>query len=173
MTTRLEKGATMSLATPYQSRVEPDPDRRPALPETPALRARALACLHQAALDRRLAKGAGTAGDRALTARAWQITRASARESLAATLDAILIDVDRPRPPLSARVSPCRDEVRVACGEIRRVAARLRDPSPVRPRGVALVRCLLTDGTGPLYVPSANDELYRQIRRAAAALDLG
>ena len=172
MTTRLEKGATMSLTTPYQSRVEPDPDRRPALPETPALRARALACLHQAALDRRLAKGAGTAGDRALTARAWQIARERARASRPRSA-AILIDVDRPRPPLSARVSPCRDEVRVACGEIRRVAARLRDPSPVRPRGVALVRCLLTDGTGPLYVPSANDELYRQIRRAAAALDLG
>jgi hypothetical protein len=30
---------------------------------------------------------------------------------------------------------------------------------------------VLTDRTGPLYVTSANDELWRRLRRAAAALD--
>jgi hypothetical protein len=32
------------------------------------------------------------------------------------------------------------------------------------------VRRLLADGTGPLYVASPNDELWRQVRRAAVEL---
>jgi len=144
-----------------------------AAPDTPALRARALARLRQAALDRRLADGASCVSDGDLTARAWQITRPVARKRLAAALDALLAEAahSRPQRQRGAVVPICRQEVEVARDEIRRIAERLRDPRPVRPRGVALVRRLLSDGNGPLYVPSANDELWRRLRRAAVALD--
>jgi hypothetical protein len=94
----------------------------------------------------------------------------SAREWLAIALEAILINAERPRPERDGAV-PCREEVEVARGEILRLVERLRDPRPVRPRGVALARMLLADEAGPLYVASPNDELWRQVRRAAAALD--
>jgi hypothetical protein len=164
--------SSTSLATPYR---EPHDDplqasRRAATP-APVLPARALATLRHSALDRRLAAGAETTADRQLTARAWQITRRSARARVAAALDAILIDAERPRPEQGARVRVCREEVEVARPEIVRLAERLRDRRPVRPRGVALVRQLLADGAGPLYSASPNDELWRHVRRAVAALD--
>jgi hypothetical protein len=163
----------MSFAAPYRKaldRYRLDAGGRPAS-RVPALRARALATVRHAALDRRLADGADTTGHRELTARAWQITRASACERLATALDAILIGAERSGPERGASVRICREEIEVARGEIRRLAQRLRDPRPVRARGVALARRLLSDGTGPLYVASANDELYRQLRRATVALD--
>ncbi len=163
----------MSFATSYRQtrdRYRPDADSRAAT-RVPALRARALATVRHAALDRRLAVGAVSTTRRVLAARAWQLTRASARERLATALDAILIDAERSRPERSARVRVCRQEVQVARGEIQRLAERLRDPRPVRPHGVALARRLLRDGTGPLYLASANDELYRQLHRASVALD--
>ena len=163
----------MTFATPYRQLLDdarPDAGHRVAT-RPPALRARGLATLRHAALDRRLADGADTTDDRELIVRAWQITRRSAREQLATALDAILIDAERPRRARGARVPVCREEVEVARGEILRLVERLRDLQPVRPRGVALARRLLTDGTGPLYVTSANDELWRRLHRAAAALD--
>jgi hypothetical protein len=162
----------VSFATPYRQLLDDsrlDAGQRAATP-TPALRARALASLRNAALDPRLADGADIT-DRALTARAWQITRPNARERLATALDAILLNAERPRPEHDATFRICREEVEVARGEIVRLVERLRDPRPVRPRGVALARRVLTDRTGPLYVTSANDELWRRLRRAAAALD--
>jgi hypothetical protein len=162
----------MPLATPHRRPLDDSAaaGRRVATP-APVLTARALATLRHFALDRRLAAGADTADDRQLTARAWQITRASARERIATALDAILIDAKRPRPEQGVTVRVCREEVEVARDEILRLAERLRDRRPVRPRGVALARQLLADGAGPLYVASPNDELWRHVRRAAAALD--
>jgi hypothetical protein len=172
MTTRFLKGGTMSIATPYRqllagSRL--DAGQR-ATARAPALHARAHASLHHAALDRRLADGANTTDQRELTVRAWQITRPRARERLGTALEAILINAERPHPERDGAV-PCREEVEVARGETLRLVERLRDPRPVRPRGVALARRLLADETGPLHVASPNDELWRHVRRAAAALD--
>lgn len=163
----------MSLTAPYRQLLDelcPD-DQRPAPRPAPPLGARARARLHHVALDRRLADGATTADDRELTVRAWQITRPSARERLAAALDRVLTEASRPHPRLGTPVPICHEEVEVSRGEIVRLAARLRDPRPVHPRGVALLRGLLTDGTGPLYVWCPNDELYRRLRRASFALD--
>jgi hypothetical protein len=173
MTTRFLKGAPLSFARPHRRLLDDarlDAGHRAAT-HAPALRARALAQLHHAALDRRLADGADTTDHRDLTVRAWQITRPPARERLATALDAILINAERPRAERDATVPLYRAEVEVARGEILRLVERLRDPRPVRPRGVALAHLLLTDETGPLYVASPNDELWRQVRRAAAALD--
>jgi hypothetical protein len=144
---------------------------RGAATRTPAWRARTLAALRHAALDRRLADGADAIDRRELTVRAWQITRPRALERLARALEGILIDAERPRPAHGPAVPVCCEEVEVARDEILRLVERLREPRPVCPRGVALARLLLTDGTGPLYAPSPNDELWRRLHRAAAALD--
>jgi hypothetical protein len=64
-----------------------------------------------------------------------------------------------------------RGEAELARSELIRLAERLRDERPVAAQGIALVRRLLCDGSGPLYVPGAEDELWRDVRRAAVALD--
>jgi hypothetical protein len=140
-------------------------------PDVPTLRARVLASLRHGALDRRLADGEDAGDDRELSVRAWQLTRPRARMRLANTLEAILTEVEQPRGRRSASVPACREEVEVARGEMVWLAERLRDPRPVRARGVLLVRGLLSDGNSPLFVASPNDELWRQARRASAALD--
>jgi hypothetical protein len=161
----------MSVATPYRPSLQSSGlDSGRGGTDAPALTARALARLRHAALDRRLADGTDTTDHRELTVRAWQITRARERQRVATALEAILIDAERPRPKRREALRICREEVEVARAEMLHLAERLRDPRPVRPRGVALVRRLLTDETGPLYVASPNDELWRQVRRAAVEL---
>jgi hypothetical protein len=44
---------------------------------------------------------------------------------------------------------------------------------PVSAHGVALVRLLLRDGSGPLFRYESRDDLTSQVRRAIAALDPG
>jgi len=136
----------------------------------PTLHERASAALHQSLLDRRLASGAETADDRALTVRAWQITRLPSRRRLAASIVAVVEEADHPHRGRGS-IGLCTEEVHVAKTELLRLAARLIDPQPTRPRGVALVRQLLTDGAGPLYSPCGNDELWRRARAANDALD--
>jgi hypothetical protein len=143
------------------------------VPYSPTLRARVRASLRKGALDRRLVEGKDPSEDRVLRARAWQLTRPRARERLASALEAILSEVERPQFGLRASVPVCREEVEVARGEIARLTERLRNPRPVRARGVLLVRRLLSDGDSPLFVASGNDELWRQMRGAAEALDRG
>lgn len=136
---------------------------------SPVLRIRALARLRRAALDRHPAACADGAGHRESRARAWLITRHSARERLATELESLLVEAERSCGQRGGGI--CLDEIEVARDEIARVAQRLREPYRVRPAGVALARRLLADTGGPLFAPSGNDELYRQVRRAAVALD--
>jgi hypothetical protein len=131
----------------------------------PGVLARIRGAFGHAALDRVLAEGDNVAGSPELTARAWQITRPRARARLANALERLLSDAERPRSAI------CVEELEVARAELRRLSGRLRDPRPVRARGVALVRLLLSDRHGPLYTPMSNDDLWRQARRAGAELD--
>jgi hypothetical protein len=161
----------MSFTTPYRQLLD---DARVAAPERPASPApapsrRLLAWLRQGSLERRLLDG--VAGDGLLGARAWQLTRPRACERVAGALDAVLAEAAGPVARGGSAVPVRREEVTVARDEIVRVAERLRDPRPVRPRGVVMLRRLLRDGNGPLYAPSANDALWRRLRRAAIALD--
>lgn len=144
--------------------------RRRAAPSRPALRARVRACVRQEALDRKLLDGEAAGGGE-LAARAWQLTRPRACARIARTLTAVLAEAERPIAPRGAAVPVRRAEVEMARDELVRAVARLRDPRPVRPRGVVMLRRLLADGDGPLYAPSPNDELWRRVRRASIALD--
>lgn len=132
----------------------------------PALRDRLRAVMHQIDLDRRLASGERIGDDHELTVRAWQITRPAARKRLAD----FLLESAEWLPECGGTARPHQPEVAAARGEIERLAERLRDQRPVRPRGVALARELLAEGDGPLYVASGDDELVERVRRALAEL---
>jgi hypothetical protein len=59
-----------------------------------------------------------------------------------------------------------------AADDIDALAQRLASPLPREARGVALVRLLLTDGTGPLYSRRSREDLGAAVRRARAALEV-
>lgn len=165
----------MSFTTPYRQLLDDArvaAPERPTSPPVPALARRLRAWLRQGALERRLLdREHGQAAAGLLDARAWQLTRPRACERLAGALDAVRAEAAAPPAWRGAAVPVRRVEVAVARDELVRIAARLRAPRPVRPRGVVMLRRLLRDGNGPLYAPSANDELWRRLRRAAIALD--
>jgi hypothetical protein len=58
--------------------------------------------------------------------------------------------------------------VRLAVGELTRLADALATPGPVAARGVAEASILLTDGTGPLYNAHSRASVSA---RAARAID--
>jgi len=165
----------VSFTTPYRQLLDDArtaAQERPAPPPAPAPPQRLLACLRQGTLERRLLDGErGEAGDGLLVARAWQLTRPRACARVAGALDAVLAEAAGPVARGGSAVPVRREEVAVARDELVRIAERLRAPRPVRPRGIVMLRRLLRDGNGPLYAPSASDELWRRLRRAAIALD--
>lgn len=174
----------MSFATAYRQLLADARVGVPALPERrmatelrrPPRAARLRAWLWQDSLERRLLDGERVAGDDALAARAWQLTRPRTCAHLAAALDLLLAEAaangNGPSPRAGAAVPVRRGAVTAARDELARAAARLRDPRLVQPRGVAMLRRLLRDGNGPLYLTtSGDDELWRWLRRAAIALD--
>ena len=67
-------------------------------------------------------------------------------------------------------VAPDRHEVAAAGAEIAALERRLRDGRRVDAAGVAMLRLLLTDGSGPLYDPVGAGSLARHLRTAAGAL---
>jgi hypothetical protein len=66
---------------------------------------------------------------------------------------------------------PPTGEVRATEPLILELAARLRDPGAVSDAGLARTKRLLTDGTGPLFAPSAPGALQDAVERAILALD--
>jgi hypothetical protein len=101
-------------------------------------------------LDRRLATGERHDCGGRLAERARFLTGAGSREHLARSLREVVSAAER--PPRGNEIVPlARVEVSASAYELRALASRLQAPAPVDPRGVAEVRLLLTDGSGPLY----------------------
>jgi len=174
--TLVPKEGLVSLATP-QSRTLPAPARRAKpgglgrhKPTDPAFVHRVMASMRRANLDHRLANGERIEQPLMVT-RAWQISRVQERANLASALESVIRDAEVPRRGISAAVPIRRAEVLDAREEIRRLARRLRDPRPAQPKGVALVRQLLTLGDGPLYTAAAPDALRHAVRDATDELD--
>jgi hypothetical protein len=124
----------------------------------PRLRDRVACRLRAGALDRAIASGASS-GDAVLALRAGELVRRCQREELASGLRRVLRAAGR--DPLVRR------EVLRGRAELARLASRLQAPGPVEARGVAQVRLLLTDGTGPLY---NRGDVRAAAERALAAL---
>jgi hypothetical protein len=122
-------------------------------------------------LDRRLAAGESPADSALLAIRGEQLTSRRLREDVAAGLARAVRDAEAASHGFSAAVQPDRREVLAARTVIATLRRRLRAPEPVTARGVILLRGLLTDGNGPLYLPSEPGALGSRLRAAAAALE--
>ena len=134
------------------------------------MRDRLLARIRVAALDAELAAGASPESSVVLALHAVHLCGPSQRRLLAGSLRRIAASADAPtRSRLKAPV--CGPAVRHAGTELQAVIDRLVAAGPVSVRGVARVRCLLADGTGPIYRKSAPDRLRSELRSALALMD--
>lgn len=115
------------------------------------LRDRLVARLRTLSLDTALANGTPPEADAALALRARRLTNLPRRRKLALAIRHLVRDADGAGVPSHVRVSPLSDRVSAASRELRMLAEKLAEPTPISARGVAQTLLLLTDGTGPLY----------------------
>jgi hypothetical protein len=100
-----------------------------------------------------------------------RITSERSRRRLAEEIEEAVARGGRRPRGLSAVVPVTGEAAHLARGVLLDVAERLRAPRPVDPAGVRLLRALLVDGAGPLYVPQEPGELRAAALRALSALD--
>jgi hypothetical protein len=136
--------------------------------QRPALRARLTARLLGARLDRALIAGADPASAPPLAARAARLASRDVRCELAAGLELVLASAQR--PPSRMRQRPRHASILANAPLLRELAATLRGSAPVYVGGVAMLRRLLSDGTGPLYAAGQGASLERELHRTRAAL---
>ena len=128
------------------------------------LRDRLRARMRSAALDRQLARGASPESSVALAVRAGYLCDSGQRRLLARSLTRITEAADgagRLKAPLSRSAIHCSER------ELAALVDRLEAAAPVSVQGVARVRSLLTDGTGPLYQGAPSEQLGLELRARA------
>ena len=118
--------------------------------------------------DRMLAVGVPAPAGSALAAHAARVTSFDERVGLARTLRSVL-DASNRDAPMSSRIPLNAHNIAAARHRIEEIALRLHSPLPVSPRGMARLRLLLSDGTGPLYRYGHGD-LEGRLGAALAAL---
>jgi hypothetical protein len=133
---------------------------------------RALARIRPTSLDRRLAAGESETADRLLTARAHLIVARQGRLRLANDWEHLLTTARQPTVPRSPRLPIQSTTILAVEHDVRELIALIRQPAHVKPRGIALARLLLTDGSGPLYNPRRSADLVPALHAAATALTL-
>ncbi len=122
------------------------------------------------ALDRELATGASPESNVALAVHAGRLCQPGQRRALARSLTRIVAASEAPTARhLNAPV--CRPAVHRARAEFAAVVGRLTATGPVDVQGVAQVRTLLADGTGPLYHAAPTDQLRHELAAVLTALD--
>ncbi len=129
------------------------------------LRNRVAARVHTRELDRELAEGTSPESSVSLALHAARLYRPRHRAGLAHAVRRLAQLTECParlKVPVSLRA------VGQVADELEAVASRLDAPGPLDVRGVAKVRSLLADGTGPLYRPAGSpalrDELLSVLR---------
>jgi hypothetical protein len=130
------------------------------------LRCQLLARLHADRLDRELARGSSPQSGRVLAVRAMQLASPRMRQRLSVSL----LRVASGDGSMVAVVA--RAAVAESAPQFGELADVLLAAEPVPVRGIAMVRLLLADGTGPLYPPGRPDELGAVLRQAAQALNV-
>jgi len=137
-------------------------------PQTTSARwSRFAARLRGGALDRALLEGADPSTSRALAARASLLTSRRSRDEIARALDALVRRAQGPQRrwwDLSQREAILENS-----SELHALAMTLTRDRVVYAAGVAHLRQLVTDGTGPAYRGSAS-ALARALRDAARVL---
>lgn len=144
----------------------------PGQSSTPSWRSRLAARIHAGRYDRLLAVGAPPAANSGLAVHAARLTSTSERETVARTLRRVVDQQHRPtRVPagLNFRIEAYRDHVIEAEEVIDAITLRLHAPRPVGVRGMARLRVLLSDGTGPMFRRDGGD-LRGRLGAALAAL---
>jgi hypothetical protein len=139
------------------------------LPASPGLLARLAARLLVSRYDGMLAAGVTPASGSALEVHARRLTTFHEREVVARSYRLALAEARQPLTMWTARSWAHRPNLVGAADLIDTVTLRLHSPRPVTVRGMARLRMLLTDGTGPLYLAGDGD-LNERLRSALAAL---
>ena len=124
-------------------------------------------------LDQDIAAGASPESSALFAIRAQALVRPAMRQRLARSLEQLLDEAapgHEPQPS-GLRVRVRRDRILGAADALQILIDRLLAPSPVPARGVAGVRILLTDGAGPLYYPSDNDNLSARVLEIVEQLE--
>jgi len=135
---------------------------------TPSPAARFAALTRGATLDRALIMGADPSASPSLAARAQRLTSRRSRSDLAGGVQRAL---DSPAETgRHSRVRPAAAAIRACRAQLRAVADLLAGDTPVYAPGVARVRALLRDGTGPLYTDRCGEALDAALRAVRAAL---
>ncbi|MDT5197803.1 MAG: hypothetical protein QOH20_4557 [Mycobacterium sp.] len=124
--------------------------------------------LFAARYDRQIENGVSPAPGSPLAVHRMRLTSPRERDDLERALRVAVHDADF-ASHFNARV-PVRSVAVHDCAEvIDAVCDRLADPFPVRPRGMARLRILLSDGRGPLYWPGRGT-LNAELRGVLATL---
>jgi hypothetical protein len=137
----------------------------PRLSRAQRLRAR----LHGWNLDSELASGVDPVARPDLAARAAWLTSYRRRQQLAAGLEKVVREAERPNAGLTASPPLHRPSVRSSRTELLELASALRGPQLVAPRGVAMIRRLLVEDVSALHTGDA-DRLHAEIAEIRAAL---
>jgi hypothetical protein len=130
-----------------------------------------LARICAARLDRELAGGASPEESATLALRARALLRPDVQSQLAQQVARVLADGSGPALRVrGSRVPVRRISIQAAAGTLKKLADRLLAPGPLPIQGIAMVRNLLADGTGPIYHPRSAGELRSALEQALAAL---
>jgi hypothetical protein len=138
----------------------------------PRLRDRITARLASHRLDLALAAGVPAETSSALALRARHLSDFKERSALAGSVRRLVGQAEVGRPRSAFPIIPSFGHVTTARDVLGALADTLADPRPVRVRGVAQARLLLTDATWPLYNPRCERTLRAQARIAAENLEL-
>jgi hypothetical protein len=133
-------------------------------------RDRLLVRARASALDHDLAAGASPDANVPLAVHARRLCEPGQRRVLARSLARIVAAADAPTAR-RLRAPVCRPAVQGARAELAAVAGRLRATGPVDVHGMARIRTLLADGTGPLYRSAAPEQLRNELTAVLHALD--
>jgi hypothetical protein len=124
-------------------------------------------------IDRDLAAGAASWSTVAHAARAVQLTGTRSRRSLARSLEQLVERAEEPPGPFrGAAIPPCRAQVRHALPALLTLAARLRGGAPIDARGIAQLRQLLCNGSGPCYAAICPEALTVALEEVSRGLDI-
>jgi hypothetical protein len=116
-----------------------------------SLRARIIAWLRADKFDHLLAVGVPAPAGSALAVHQARLTSRAEREAVARSLRQAVHHAHVCAAALSPRIAVNANNIAEAAEVIDHVTLRLHSPRPVSARGMARLRRLLSDGSGPLY----------------------
>jgi hypothetical protein len=131
--------------------------------------ARLRARLFASRLDREVEVGIVPLPGSSLAVHIARLTSVQEREALARTLRQALAELRHGRRGFSAHVPAHPERLATCRGVIDDITLLLHSPRPVRARGMARLRLLLSDGAGPLY-RNGRGSLAAELRGVLAAL---